>query len=237
MSVLQENAKHFMTSVYGKGDKFMEINAEDLLEYACEKFQACKYEEALKGFVLAYAKGYEREWILDNIYNCYMAGNEKQFCTAYERFRDKVNVPYEECILDFVPYREGEYYIFDKELQEFRGIFSIQELQETSIDETMREIEFSAVALKFDWNWNLEKHILTDGLERKIYAICHDLKRSVSFYKIPELTDYMKNVMVFSGWQGFQTYFHENTSVYFPKIFYGSEEEKKKIYADIKPGT
>lgn len=205
----------------------MAIDAKDLLDYACEKFQAYKYEEALEGFVLAYAKGYEREWILENIYNCYMAGNEQQFRNVYERFRDKVDVPYEECILDFIPYRESEYYIFDKELQEFRGVFSMRELQETPLDQAMQEIEFSAVALKFDWNWNLKKHILRDGLERKIYAICHDVRRSVSFYKIRELADYMENVKVFSDWQSFQSYFHENTFVYFPKLFYGSEEEKR----------
>lgn len=212
---------------YGKGDIIMGINASDLLDYACEKFQAYEYEEALEGFVLAYAKGYEREWILENIYNCYMAGNEQQFRNTYERFDNKKQVQYEECILDFIPYREGEYYIFDKELQEFRGIFSMQELQATPLDQTMRELEFSAVGVKFGWDWNKKKHILADGLERKIYAICEDMKRNMSFYKIPELADYMENVKVFSDWEEFQSYFHKNTSVYFPKIFYGSEEEKR----------
>lgn len=203
----------------------MGINAKELLDYACDKFQACKYEEALEGFILAYTKGYEREWILENIYNCYVAGNEQQFRNVYERFRYKVDIPYEQCALDFIPYREGEYYIFDKELQEFRGIFSMYELQETTIDQTMLKVEFSPVGLQFDGNWNMKKHILTDGLERNIYAICNNVRRSVSFYKIPELADYMENVRVFSNWAEFQSYFHDNTSVYFPKIFYGTEKE------------
>ena len=49
----------------------------------------------------------------------------------------------------------------------------------------------------------------------------------MSFFKIPELTEYMDNVMLFSGMLEFQTYFHENTGVYLPKIGFGMENADK----------
>lgn len=49
---------------------------DQLLVYACEQFERGVYDKALEIFILVYDKGYEQEWILENIYNCYMAGNE-----------------------------------------------------------------------------------------------------------------------------------------------------------------
>lgn len=92
----------------------------DLLEYGCKKFQEEKFDEALEAFVLAYCKGYEREWILDNVYRCYMEGNQEEFQRAYALLQVEEQMPYEECILDFIPYKEGEYYIFDKEQRTFK---------------------------------------------------------------------------------------------------------------------
>lgn len=47
------------------------MNEKELLEYACLKFEAGRYGEALEAFILAYQKGYEKEWILQTLYECY----------------------------------------------------------------------------------------------------------------------------------------------------------------------
>lgn len=207
----------------------MAVEEKELLEYACARFQECRYEEALEAFVLAYSKGYEQEWILNNIYGCYMEGNEQEFRNAYEQQEDGKKIPYEECILDFVPYREGEYYIFDKELGVFRGIFSMEELQKTQTNPFAQEAEFSAKALVMDGDWNADMNVLADAREREVYAVCRDLRRALSFLKIPELTGYMDHVKMFADYQEFQDYFHKNTAVYLPKILSGSRMETEKL--------
>lgn len=207
----------------------MAIEEEELLDYACVKFQNGMYEEALEAFVLAYSKGYEPEWVLDNVYNCYMAGNEEEFYNAYERQTENLGIAYEDCILDFIPYRDGEYYIFDKEIGNFRGLFSVRELQEMKPDPSLQSVEFSAAVLEMEWNWKEEAIILSEAIRRKVYVISHDMRRFLSFFKIPELADYVKNIKTFADHQELQDYFHQNTAVYLPKIICGKEEDKQEL--------
>ena len=50
----------------------MENREELLYTYACEKFEQQKYDEALEALILLYGKGYERDLIKNNIYQCYV---------------------------------------------------------------------------------------------------------------------------------------------------------------------
>lgn len=204
------------------------MDSERILDHACRSFEGGAYDEALEAFVLAYCKGYEQKWILENIYACYMNGNELEFQTAYEQSGASTLCAYEDCVIDFIPYKEGAYYMFDKSIAEFRGVFSIVELEQTEPDENLQQMEFSAVALDMDWNWNQMKHILTDAKTRKIYAVCHDLARGMSFWKVPELAEYLKNVKMFADKNSFQQYFHRNTSVYLPHIIYANDEDAQE---------
>ena len=60
-----------------------------------------------------------------------MLGNEATFEHTYVQLQENAGVSYEQCTLDFIPYREGEYYIYDKEMMFFRGVFSIHEFENT----------------------------------------------------------------------------------------------------------
>lgn len=211
----------------------MALNNEQLLKYACAKFSEEKYDEALEMFVLAYMRGYEQEWIIETIYNCYMAGNDEEFRNVFQHHAEQSGDVYEDCILDFIPYRDGEYYIFDKEIGIFRGIFSVAELKRTDLEPVFHDMEFSAAVLELGWNWNEEKGILAAANTRMLYAVCHDRKRCMSFFKIPELAGYMNNIRLFSDMLEFQEYFHRNTDVYLPKIEFG-RNNADKIAAILK---
>lgn len=202
---------------------------KELMEYACERFNEGKYDEALESFILLYMKGYEQEWIIETIYNCYMVENDEEFRKAFQLFAEKGEDIYEECVLDFIPYRDGEYYIFDKELGIFRGVFSVPDLEKTDLRPVFQEMEFTGAVLELDWNWNKEKPVLIAARNRKIYVICHDRKRCMSFFKIPELTGYMDNIRLFSDVLEFQNYFHRNTSAYLPRILLGNKEVVEKL--------
>lgn len=207
----------------------MEMAGSGLLEYACEKFEKQMYEEALEAFVLTYEKGYEPEWVLENIYNCYMAGNEDIFRESFRGATAGKDISYEECILDFIPYKDGEYFIFDKELCMFRGIFSADELKEAKPDDVFTDIEFSGAALVLDWDFRKKKSVIAEAKNRKIYLVCRDIKRCLSFWKIPELKSMLENIVLFADYQEFQSYFHANTSVYLPRIMFGNEEQQEQL--------
>ena len=206
------------------------MDEKQLLDYACLRFEEEKYDEALEAFVLAYSKGYEREWILENIYACYMAGNEPAFRETYEKQSFDSGVSYESCTLDFIPYKDGEYYIFDKKCAEFCGKFSMVELEHREPLEVLKHVEFSAAAVEFDGNWNQYQDLLAEAVKRKIYAVCHDMNRGMSYWKIPELGKYVENVRMFPDQNSMQQYFHENTAVYLPKIVYGENQELSDLF-------
>lgn len=208
------------------------VYKQELLKYAYDQFEQGAYDAALEAFVLVYSKGYEREWVLNNIYNCYMTANEVEFHETYDIWcRLRQAVKYEECPLDFIPYREGEYYIFDKEIQEFLGMFSAKSVIELVQSDDLRQTEFSAAVTVLNWDWKDQVEALSEAKYRKVYAVCQDINRCGSFFKIPELIDYAKNIVLFSDKDEFQKYFHEHTSVYLPKLCIGTEEEKNSLEA------
>lgn len=201
----------------------MALNGTELLEYACMKFQEEKYDEALDAFVLAYSKGSEQEWILENIYNCYVEGNEAEFRKTYEQFQEKTGIAYEDCLLEFIPYNDGEYYVFDTEQKLFLRKISVRDLEDVERQEIFQKAEFSGAVVLMDWNWGKKKDVLAEAKERNIYVICQDLRRCSSYYKIPELAAYFQHVRLFSSPEQFQVYFHTHTAEYLPKIVLGDE--------------
>lgn len=212
----------------------MAIGGQELLAYACRKFEEQEYEAALEAFILSYSRGYEQEWVIETIYQCYVAGNEAEYRNAFAQAAGGSDWSYEACTLDFIPLREGEYYIFDRELMAFRGLFSMHELEETTPDTEFREMAFSGAAIVMDWNWKEEQSTLIAAKDRKVYAICSDLNRASSFFKIPELKDYWKNVRLFADVGQFQDYFHQHTAEYLPHILCGKESSLSTVAAVLK---
>ena len=202
------------------------MDNKELFQHAYDLFQQQKYDQALEIYVVLYNKGYEKEWIKTNIYSCYVEGNEKEFRDTYKKSKKCVRIKYEECALDFIPYQEGKYYIYDKKKEKFVGIFSMDELKKQKPDQGIKNIEFGSIGIATSGIWSELLHILCIASKRKIYMICPELERNSSFYKIPELADFMKNVQIFSSIQEFQQFFHQNIEQYLPTIIYGKSEDQ-----------
>ncbi len=198
------------------------MREDELLEYGIQQFEKEIYEEALEAFVLLHMRGYNQEEILKNIYSCYMEGNEGQFRETYGRCSIFKEIPYEECLLDFVPYKEGEYFIYDKLKRGFLGTLSLPEIER----EKELNREFDDIAVELDWDWRLFKPALKWTGKHKLYAICHDKRRSVSFCKIPEMEKYFQKVFAFGDREEYRQYFHTNTSVFLPRFFWGNQDDK-----------
>lgn len=210
------------------------IEETKLLAYAYEKFEKGEYSDALEAFVLAYQKGFERELILENIYNCYVNANEKEFRKNFE-IHVLGRYEYEKCTLDFIPYKEGEYFIFDKKNKAFLGIFSIERLKSSLPNKIYETNESSDITVVFNWDYREIFDVLVGAENRKIYVIAKNVGNVISFYKIPEFTQFCKNIIVFQGENEYQKYFHKNTQIYLPKLFFTETiDEKESIIKILK---
>lgn len=131
---------------------------------------------------------------------------------------------FNECSLDFYPLSYGCYCIYDKEVQQFRGVLSVSAIENTEQVPILEEDCFSDITLEFDGNWMQYLEILREASERKIYVICSNIKRIISYYKIPELKKYMKNIKIFSDRTEYQQYFHEHLNKYLPRIIFAKDK-------------
>lgn len=88
----------------------------NILDLAIENFEQKSYDKALELLILSYEKEDCKEWILENIYNCYIVGNEEEFRNSFQKYTEKnsYKYAYEDCLIDFIPYREGEYFFLIK---------------------------------------------------------------------------------------------------------------------------
>lgn len=204
-----------------------------LISYAYEKFESGAYDKALEAFISVYQKGYEQGWILKNIYNCYMVGNEDKFRETYMLQGADAKIIYDDCLLDFIPYRDGEYFIFDKAKRVFLGIFSVPVLQKMKPNSIFDELEYSSAVLALDWDFREESDIFIKAKERKIYIVCKDAERCISFWKVPELQEYLENVTLFFDFTDLQEFFHKNTAIHLPMIIRGGTQESA-ILAKIR---
>lgn len=209
------------------------MNEKELLEYGCLKFENCEYDDALEIFIWLYQNHYQQEWILDNIYNCYVNGNESTFRKNFEKYKSSNDFLYEDCKLDFIPYKDGEYFIFDKQKKTFNGVISLNEVCNENVPEIFQIDEFSDVIIELDWDLRSFLKNMHGARERCIYVIAHDINKAISFFKIPEFTTIFSNIKVFLDEDNYQEFMHENTGIYLPKIVFSEEKKYKENLTKI----
>ena len=196
------------------------MDYKELLEYGCLKFENNAYDEALEIFIWLYQNGYEQEWILENIYSCYINGNENEFRESFNESIVSSICSYNDCKLDFVPYRDGEYFIFDKIEKTFEGVFSANEFETYDLPDVFKLDEFSDVVIELDWDYRKFATAISGAKGRKLYVIANDIEKSASFYKIPEFKQICGNIKLFLNEKDYKKFFHENIMMYLPKIMF-----------------
>ena len=157
---------------------------------------------------------------------------EEQIKNFYNFSKNKkYNV--EECSLEFYPYEEEKYCIWNKNTGRFENKFAISDIRKVQCLNELKKHEFWDITLWLDDDFIKNFPILKQALQRKVYIICEDLKKIISYYKLPELNQYMKNVWIFKNEDEYQNYFHEHTDVYLPKLIFASDSEKKRKISEI----
>ncbi len=204
------------------------MSVDEILNELNDRFNCEEYDKALELLISVYEQEEYSEWALQNIYDCYMNANDEEFRNQFEQNNQISEYKYEDCVLDFVPYRDGEYMIFDKEKKEFVDVVKLNDIENAVKMEIFDEMEFSNVVAYFEWNWKEVNGILKECKNRKLYVIVGDVKRALSYYKISEFSEYLENIILFENENEFQKYFHCNINEYLPKIIFTHNELKRE---------
>lgn len=209
---------------------------DKILNLAIESFEQQSYDKALELFILSYQKEDYKQYVLDNIYSCYISGNEDVFRRSFRMYVENnfCDCLYEDCKIDFIPYKEGQYFLFDKELKKFCGKISVDSFQNIDISAMFEKNEFSDILVKFDWDYRkIGAFLKAAEVGHKVYAIVDDIRKALSFWKIPELEPYRENFKIFSSEEELQQYFHSNTAKYLPHLVFAEKQEDSDLLEQI----
>ena len=187
------------------------------LYYECgiKYFEAERYKEAVSNWIQAYDLDYEKESIIENIYNCFILPNEQEFRKNYEQNREGfTEVPFEACTLDFIPLSEDEFCIFDREEKTFQGVIALEEnpLQGD-------KIEFNDILDTDTWDIREMTADMKEYERDVVYVLVNELEpKFVSFLKLPRFRElYLKNVILFRNERIMHDFFEEYEEFYLPK--------------------
>lgn len=210
----------------------MDNPAEIYYKRGIKYFELEQYEQAVSDLIQAYDLGYEQEWILENIYQCFIVPNEQEFRRNYEQNSNGfTQLPFEECILDFIPVYEDRYYIFNREEKKFQGMFALEEAPvqgKTFIQSNILYTDvwdIREILPEMKENFRSAVYILLEGLEPKF----------ASFLKLanfPEL--YLRNVLVFKNEMILRAYLEQCERSNLPQEIIADNAEKySKILFEV----
>lgn len=192
------------------------INQE--IEYALSLFEKGEYKQCAEAMIVCHNAGVEREWIEEFFYSNFIIPNEEEYKnTFYQVNRSEIN--YEQCVIDFIPVSESEYYLFDKENRSFCGNITIEGCE--TYTEHFESVLFSGF-------WNIQ--ILIDNLRGRLYknfytVINEDIERMVSFFKIPQLSRICSRIKAFKSQDDFYDYFIDHEEEYAPRVIISEDNE------------
>lgn len=192
-----------------------------------EYLKAGQYAEAVSDLIAAYESEYEKELILESLYECFIRPSEQKFQENYKKNSKGISqMPYQECILDFIPVSDTRFYIFDKEEQKFCGLF---ELGEISLPEKKTECN----GVLYTDTWDI-REMCSDLKEKKydvLYILPEDVERRfLSFCKLPKFKKlYLENAIIFQNEASMIRYFEENLSRRLPDALVTEKKEKYSV--------
>ncbi len=191
-------------------------------------FELEQYEQAVTDFIQAYESGYEKEQIMNHLYQCFIYPNEQEFRNNYSKnSAEFTQLDYDSCTLDFIPVSDERFFIFDREKQEFQGMFVLDEKPVQG-----RKIEFNSILYTDLWDIREIIPDMKDYSRNTIYILLNDLEpKFVSFFKLPNFKElYCSNLIVFKNDNYLRSFFEEYEEFYLPKVVHSAYTSK---YADL----
>lgn len=211
----------------------MPLLTEAYYEYALFLFELNEYELSIMMFQSSYNSDYKKEEIIEFLYDAFILPNQDEFITSYKStllsFSDHIfypNIPsYENLTIDFIPFDENKYFIFDNDSKSFEGIIDISNEGIQNASKITFNDEFSDIIITDTWNFNKIISCLSSAIDRKVYYIASMPIKALSFLKIPNIVNQIfSNLYIFESTNNLQHYFHSNTSCYLPQLYFTYSE-------------
>lgn len=193
-----------------------------------ECFNAGQYEQAVINWIASYEAGYEKELVLETLYECFVLPNEQKFQKSYEKGTAEFSTfPYDACVLDFFPINDTKYYIYDREEQKFCGFFEMESTPVFGEKEEYFNVLYTDM-------WDIREIIsnMKENGSDFFYLLLESVeKKFMSFFKLPHFKEiYLKTSVLFQSEFCMQFYFEESEERLLPESVVTENPEKYTVF-------
>ena len=198
------------------------MNNDIIYQKAVELFEQEEFEEAVELFIQLYESDYEKDIIIQNLYDCFVVPNEKEFQRNFEKNIEALHVySNEKLLLDFIPISDTKYYIFHKEKLVFLGSIDISDSRPEE-----QEAEIHSVLIADTWDLREMIPFIRVKAWNSVYILLNEYKGEfLSFLKLPDIEEkYLHNAVIFQNDEIMKQYFLEFPQFYLPKEIVSKNE-------------
>lgn len=207
------------------------MEQKELFKEAIELFDAGEYDKSVQNLIGLYELGYEKEQILDFLYQAFVEPNIEEFKKNYQTQADGlIEVEYEDTQLDFIPVSDEKFYIWYKEEQRFVGNIDLN--FEAQIDNRQHVFQSLLIAQTCDIREMIP--FLLNKQYNTIYIVLNKNKEIfASFLKLPKIRKYfLENVIIFENEKIMQLFFEEYSEFYIPRSIIAKDSQKYVNFFD-----
>ncbi len=201
-------------------------------QQALRFFETGQYEQAVENWIQAYDAGFEKETILNALYDCFVNPNEQEFREHFaQSATGYTKLAYEDCMLDFIPVSEDRFYMFDRETESFQGLFAMENAPVQGENEVFDSILYTD-------EWDI-RTILADKKKNNrnaVYLLLNEAEpRFASFFKLPRFREiYLSNTVAFSSLNHLTAFFEQYEDFSLPgQIVSAQADRYEKLFGEI----
>lgn len=196
-----------------------------MFKEAIELFDAGEYDKSVQNLIGLYELGYEKEQILDFLYQAFVEPNIEEFKKNYQTQADGlIEVEYEDTQLDFIPVSDEKFYIWYKEEQRFVGNIDLN--VEAQIEDRQRDFQSLLIAQTCDIREMIP--FLLNKQYNTVYIVLNKNKEIfASFLKLPKIREYfLENAIIFENTKIMQLFFEEYSEFYIPRSIIAKDSQE-----------
>lgn len=196
-----------------------------MFKEAIELFDAGEYDKSVQNLIGLYELGYEKEQILDFLYQAFVEPNIEEFKKNYQTQADGlIEVEYEDTQLDFIPVSDEKFYIWYKEEQRFVGNIDLN--VEAQIEDRQRDFQSLLIAQTCDIREMIP--FLLNKQYNTVYIVLNKNKEIfASFLKLPKIREYfLENAIIFENAKIMQLFFEEYSEFYIPRSIIAKDSQE-----------
>ena len=201
------------------------MEQKELFKEAIELFEAGEYDKSVQNLIGLYEHGYEKEQILNFLYQAFVEPNIEEFKKNYQTQADGlIDVEYEATQLDFIPVSDQKFYIWYKEEQRFVGNIDLN--VEAQIEDRQREFQSLLIAQTCDIREMIP--FLLNKQYNTVYIVLNKNKEIfASFLKLPKIREYfLENAIIFENTKIMQLFFEEYSEFYIPRSIIAKDSQE-----------